>query len=783
MAGTLAVLVGLLGFSVVVAAEGPGYSTVAQATTNPSADADFALTLNSTQNLINGQPIQFTVQRTAAGKAAGLGIWAANTGWCPSTAQLPVVAGMGGNSYSGGTFPVVNVGGSVGVLPCAANVNNNALVAPTAISPLKNTVPNQAGQPGDYGTLTGTALAETGTAPTTGPTATTPGPNLTCDSLNSCLFTVVVWTSNAADPNFNANDADSFHVLGVPVTFSPASAANSCDGTTANAPAANGPDRLGQLVTNWTVGACVAGVGGGQALTAGVYSGGSDASSLAAFASGQADLAYSAVGYGGAGSGFDPAEFNPPDPSRPYVAVPIAINAVVLAHDQTYKAPAVEGPVFQPFPQPLSITWDQMAQLLSNGGFQTGGPTWTGALGRGLTDQNPELTNDYLYGTTFFAVITNPIVVTSGTDATTLFATSFLHDAANAANLVSGPPNGQNGEIPSAPVKVVSNFGLPTLASPPYYVTPLTGSGLIAKALTPAGPNGNTEFALTNSYSAANLWGGLADFPLQSLDSVKSSTPTFVPPAEDNMVAAVTDMTAQPDGTLTPNPNAGPVNGVEPYPLTYVEYALAPTRPLLNANCTPNTQAQQNLANWLSYITGAGQQSLSPTSTTGLAPLTPALELQAEAAIAKIGKATPACMPATTTTPTTAPGTSTTTPSTSSTAGSSGASSTSGSGSSAPSAFSGPSVPFASQFLSSTAGAKSTGSGAGASTTPSTAKGTGPRATAMDLASFRSGQGAGWIFSIGGIVLLALLLPGLALVLSGRARAVTGLGSNRGETP
>jgi hypothetical protein len=668
----------------------------------------------------------------------------------------------------------------VGVLPCAANVNNDALVAPTAISPLQNTVPNQAGVLGDYPTLTGTALAETGTAPSASLSPSTPGPNITCDSSNSCLFTVVVWTSNAADPGSAANDADSLHVLGVPVTFASGSAASSCAGSAANAPVANGPDRLGQLVTNWTVGACAAGVGGGQALTSGTFSGGTDASSLAAFASGQAALAYSAVGYGSSGSGFDPAEFNPPDPSRPYVAVPIAINAVVLAHDQTYRAPSLAPPVFQPFPQPLSITWDQMAQLVANGGNQTGGFTWNGSLGKGLASQNPELTNDYQYGTTFFSAITPPIVVTSGTDATTLFATSLLHDEANPADLVSASA----GTIPSAPVKVISDFGLPTLASPSYFVSTISGGYNFAKALT---PTGSSELALTNSYSAANLWGGLADFSLQSLDSVKSSTPTFVPPTEENMVAAVENMTAQPDGTLTPNPNAVPVSGVEPYPLTYVEYALAPTQPLLNADCTPNTQAQQNLATWLSYITGAGQQVLSP-STTGLAPLTVALELQAQAAIAKIGKAAPACTPTNTTTPTTtpgstAPGSSATTPGGTTTSGSSGASSTSGSGSTTSSAFSGSSVPFASQFFSSTAGAKSTGGGASASTTPSMAKGTGLGATAMDLASFNGGQGAGWIFSIGGIVLLALLLPGLALVLSGRARSLTGPGSKPEDTP
>ena len=78
------------------------------------------------------------------------------------------------------------------------------------------------------------------------------------------------------------------------------------------------------------------------------------------------------------------------------------------------------------------------------------------------------------------------------------------------------------------------------------------------------------------------------------------------------------------------------------YPLTFVEYAVVPTAPLLDDSCKPRTQ-QTTLKAYLSYAVGAGQGNLS----AGLAPLTPQLVAQANAAIAQIGtgKPTGACAP------------------------------------------------------------------------------------------------------------------------------------------
>ena len=95
------------------------------------------------------------------------------------------------------------------------------------------------------------------------------------------------------------------------------------------------------------------------------------------------------------------------------------------------------------------------------------------------------------------------------------------------------------------------------------------------------------------------------------------------------------------DGTLLPNPNGGAVNRVEPYPLTYVEYAIVPTQPLLNSDCTADTATQTSLNEWLTFLVNQGQNDLP----VGMAPLPSTLAAQANADIAKVGAAAPACTP------------------------------------------------------------------------------------------------------------------------------------------
>ncbi len=104
------------------------------------------------------------------------------------------------------------------------------------------------------------------------------------------------------------------------------------------------------------------------------------------------------------------------------------------------------------------------------------------------------------------------------------------------------------------------------------------------------------------------------------------------------MDAAVADMTPDAQGLLQPDPTPADPNA---YPLTYVEYALVPAQPLVDATCAPRTASQAQLVTWLKYVTGDGQKVLPD----GLQPLTPALQTAAATAIAQVGATPNTCTP------------------------------------------------------------------------------------------------------------------------------------------
>jgi hypothetical protein len=744
----------------------PGHASAAQAESPPgmSSDADFTLSVSSpVQNVTNGQALQFTVTRTAAGTAAGLEIKAAITGWCLPSAALPVtepaqVAGNLNSLFGSGDFPFVQAPQDPrGEYPCLGNVNNGFPPPLTWISPAVNATPNVKNVAGDYPTVSGTALAETGTSTFATPSEIAAGPPASngtpfnCDSTDPCTFAVAVYASDASDPR----TATFTHVLGVPVTFLPDSLNSSCGGSAPGQVASTGDDRLSSAVNAWTLGACGAGTGGGKALTADTSSQQTDATALCSFAAGKSDLAYSSVGYTAAG--FDPSACpGGPEPARPYVAVPIAVNAEVMAHTQTQTIFALQNPVVGPYQDQLRMTVDQMATLLSNGSFLSGAfeGLWGSSFGQALLAENPELTSDIGYfGSN--GNLASPIVGTSGTSGTTLFTTTFLHALAPAGDMMSKPNESE--DIPSQQLGVTSNFGLADPAL--YYVNTYTGSQAMIKDLNPP----NSSWVLTDAASAAAAWGGQADVALQTPDSISSATPTYVTPTKASMWAAVSDMTEQPDGTVMPNPKATPSGGVEPYPLTFVEYAIAPTQPLLNPDCSPNTQGQQTLAAWLNYVTGVGQSELP----TGLQPLPPALQGQAAAAIAKVGQAAPACTPTATTPPATnqVP----TTPSSSS--GSFGGGSSSGSFGSG-----GNSIGLASFGAGTALGGSGNGTGAGSSP-----KKSGHPQPAVELSRFTAHSGTTWIGPLIGLLALAIVLPAFVLAVSGTSlrEAAAGLGGAR----
>ena len=488
----------------VVVVGAPHLSTRAGAQTSPY----FTLSVNPTQDVRTGQAMTFTVTRTPAGTAQGLQIYAAATAWCTANFQPPTPPERYNLTLTYGTFPVH-----------LTNPNGHCT---TVTFPLDSSFRTKAGysppkdSTGSYPTVSGTVAAES-----SGGTTLHTGTTLTCNSTHPCTFVVLVYANETGEQAPGI-------FLGVPVTYLPPSVNTSCGGAAPGQLTTAGPDRLAQQITNWTLEGCASDLDGGKALTDNLGSGESDATALNTFADGDADLAYSAVGYGAT------AAFNPPN-QRPYVAVPIALNAVVLAHVQSKHVTNVAGltNVFAKLPQ-LHITDAQAAQLVADG--QGTNALWDSPLGEGLVSQNPTLGPPSWYYSPTTTITRNAshnnqnenngVVGTSLADATTFFATTFLHSVAP-QELVS---------YTGKPLGVTPDFGT---ATPPYNIFAATGTELVAKALSPGLGQG---WALTDAASAASLWGGLSVLALQTPGSIGSPTQKYVAPTVTSMQAAVPEM-------------------------------------------------------------------------------------------------------------------------------------------------------------------------------------------------------------------------------------------------
>ena len=459
--GALLVVLGLVGGLAVVLAGFLGPAGVARADTTPDNNDNpyFTLTMSpsATTNLVDGQAMPFTVTRTAAGTTAGLEIAAVGTGWCASDTQLPISQSPGTQTFTERVtgFPAVNSSTPGTNVNCLDYVNSdlsavigNGSALPANV-PQPNTDPNIAGTAGgDYPTVSGQALAEVGQGG--GQPAPFSGISVDCLPSVPCTFAVAIWTENVLTPG-----QPNVYFVGVPVTFLDSSAGLLCNGPAPGQIASASPDRLSEPLTELGIDACKSGAGGGDVLTLNLGAGYSDDEALCAFASDSVDLAYSAVGYGGSGSDFSPAKCQGgAEPARPYVAIPIALNAVVLAHsaNEVQSAPyRAFGTALTGYSPQLEATLGQFAQLLSNGGFvdvsgsgqmTSDSGSWSSQLGQGLLALNPELSSGARDACSGCPILgTGPgqgMAATSGTDATTYLATSFLN-ALVPAQLASAP--------------------------------------------------------------------------------------------------------------------------------------------------------------------------------------------------------------------------------------------------------------------------------------------------------------------------------------------------------
>jgi len=168
------------------------------------------------------------------------------------------------------------------------------------------------------------------------------------------------------------------------------------------------------------------------------------------------------------------------------------------------------------------------------------------------------------------------------------------------------------------------------IAQPEFSLIDLySGRSILAKTTDAAAASLSSQgpiWALTDLATAGRL--GLTPA------SIENANGDFVRPTPESMLAAVKAMTKNEDGVLIPNVGAtAPAGEVQPYPLTFVIYAMAPAEPLREDDCSARADSQKVLKDWLSYVTGRGQDHLAD----GFLKAPAALNTQAKDALVDVG--------------------------------------------------------------------------------------------------------------------------------------------------
>jgi hypothetical protein len=413
--------------------------------------------------------------------------------------------------------------------------------------------------------------------------------SLTCDAANPCRLVVDVQTSAGRKIEGSAL-----------IEFSDSEALGACGGTAPGALSASGSDRFIDTWARWTRDQCES--AGVKASSNAVLTG--EGLGLDAFATGQADMAYSATGPAVPGRAIEAP--------RNSVSVPVALNAVVIGMLGGYPSEAADWPSGVPRPfSDVKVTASEMAALFGQGFFGFSPQPGDATLGR-----NPQLAS----GVTGLG---GPALAPSGSEATTYFTTRWFSTRAPGSwrtpsvpldDIPSLTPRGVTDELSAA------DPAFPVAISSQYSARASLKQKVGAASLTNAGSYPMT-WVLTDLATAVQL-----GIPVASLENSRGE---FVAPTQASLAAAVSTMETKDDGTVVPGSGADAAGA---YPLAFVEHIVAPAEPLLDAECAPRTDSQQLLASWVSFVTDDGQQSLK-----GLQPLTPELATVAASSAKKIG--------------------------------------------------------------------------------------------------------------------------------------------------
>jgi hypothetical protein len=308
------------------------------------------------------------------------------------------------------------------------------------------------------------------------------------------------------------------------------------------------------------------------------------------------------------------------------VYTPLALNAVVIAAiggQVTATDPNWPIGLPQPYTADIKLTRAEAAALIAQGQamlkFQNNGA---------IVERNPQLGSQlYFLGSGKYV---NPYVQ-AGADSGTYFASSFFVAQAPEAWITRPGPDGVARPVTADFSKADSSKGEPDFIAAVQGVTTrsLLAAGAhndVQQSVADPGPG----WALTDYATAVAL--GMTPV------AIENDAGNFVKPTPETMAAGLAAMTQEPDGRLTPDPRATGAGGA--YPLTTVEYAMAPAEQIVDDTCAPRARTQQLLQSWLEYLTGPAQSNLPP----GFVPLPAELRQQVPAAIARIGATPTTCV-------------------------------------------------------------------------------------------------------------------------------------------
>ena len=436
---------------------------------------------------------------------------------------------------------------------------------------------------------------------------------MTCDESNPC--SLVVETRGLDD----AGDYRWIPFVSE-LTYQVTDPISGCGGKATDVLAASSSDRMIDSWVRWALDQCH--LPGAQTGAATVQSFVEESLAMESFSLGTADIAYSAVGYDSK-VGFGVGATAEPIVIRDYVAVPVALNAMVLAVGNGVPG---SGGRKVPFTD-LKMTVNEVTNLLAGGSSALSGDL------SAIVDRNPQFVANGLFAPA------SPITLgaTAENEATSwLFTNHFdvVRPALwkvpddNAFGPERGMDRGSYSRLPTADPSFGGVFNL------------FTGRTTLDKAIKKLT---KTEYGGVWAVTDAATANALAMTPVQI--AYDGDSVNFVGPTQAAMDAAVTTMTSTADGRLLPDPtkfddSSGPeVDGQLAYPMTYVEYAIVPKAPLVDKSCAPRSGSQALMNNWLKYVVNEGQANLPG----GLQPLTNDLKAAATAAIAQVGTGTNTC--------------------------------------------------------------------------------------------------------------------------------------------